>query len=282
MRPIDQRPAWALIIGVFLLFMLGGLLQGHHDRSRTTSRTRWPTSWLSLARSTGTIAEHPITTLMANAKDTFTKRLTKQSKTLPEAVAEYKRRYGRDPPRGFDHWWDFAKEHDFKLVDEFDAIVEDLAPFWSLSSEELRRRAYQVDRLVRLNLHLDLCPDEYWQMGQLPSIDLVRIQDGEAFDVPIEKAYVDKERGHRSLGFRALLKKYQDKVHESFGRHSGSDADSVSSYPTWISRSTRKQKVGCLSLGSIYNFPISHYKTPLVCTHRYTFHSFITWPLQGV
>ena len=41
---------------------------------------------------------------MANAKVAFTKRLVKQSKTLPEAVAEYERRYGRDLPRGFDDW----------------------------------------------------------------------------------------------------------------------------------------------------------------------------------
>ena len=81
---------------------------------------------------------------MADAKVAFAKRLAKQSKTLPEAVAEYKRRYGRDPPRGFDDWWEFAKEQDFKLVDEFDAVVEDLAPFWALSGEELRQRTYLV------------------------------------------------------------------------------------------------------------------------------------------
>ena len=81
---------------------------------------------------------------MEDAKDAFAKRLARQSKTLPEAVAEYKRRYGRDPPRGFDDWWAFTQENDFKLVDEFDAIVEDLAPFWELSGEELRRRTFQV------------------------------------------------------------------------------------------------------------------------------------------
>lgn len=234
MRSIDHRPAWALIIGVFLVFMLAGLFQAHRDRLRTTPGSGWPTNWVPFSGNTGIITKHPITTLMENAKDTFTKRLASQSKTLPEAVAEYKRRYGRDPPRGFDHWWDFAKEHDFKLVDEFDAIVEDLAPFWGLSSEELRRRAYQVGGLVEPP-PLDR-PDDYWQMGHLPSIDLVRVQDGEVFNVQIEKGYIDKERGHRSLGFRALLEKFQNKVHESFGRHSKSNADSISSYRTWISQ----------------------------------------------
>ena len=67
-----------------------------------------------------------------------------------EAIAEYKRRYGRDPPRGFDDWWEFAKEQDFKLVDEFDAVVEDLAPFWALSGEELRQRTYLVGSTTSL------------------------------------------------------------------------------------------------------------------------------------
>ncbi|KAF9225042.1 glycosyltransferase family 90 protein [Gyrodon lividus] len=129
---------------------------------------------------------------MAEAEDRFRKLLEKQSKTLPEAVAEYKRRYERDPPRGFDEWWQFAKDNNLKLIDEFDAIVEDLEPFWTLSGEELRRRAYQ--------------------MGQLPSIDLVRIQDGEVIDVQIDKMYKDTERGHRSLGFRRLLTKFHQKL----------------------------------------------------------------------
>lgn len=167
MRSVDQRRGWTFITGVFLLFMLAGLFGASRDRktaNQTTSRTRtsWLSSnWLSFTRNTGIITEHPITALMADAKVAFTKHLAKQSKTLPEAVAEYKRRYGRDPPRGFDHWWEFAKEHDFKLVDEFDAVVEDLAPFWALSSEELRRRAYQVGSIcsTRVGSALTLLTD---------------------------------------------------------------------------------------------------------------------------
>ena len=143
MRSTDQRRGWTLITGVFLLFMLAGLFSARNDR-KNAGRTTSVYSWLSFTRSTATITEHPITKLMDDAKVTFTNLLAKQSKTLPEAVAEYKRRYARDPPRGFDHWWAYAKEHNFKLVDEFDAIAEDLAPFWALSGEELRRRTFQV------------------------------------------------------------------------------------------------------------------------------------------
>lgn len=42
----------------------------------------------------------------------------RQSKTLPQAVIEYKRRYGRLPPRGFEKWWKFARQNNIKIVDD--------------------------------------------------------------------------------------------------------------------------------------------------------------------
>lgn len=118
-------------------------------------------------------------------------------------------------------------------------------------------------------------------MGHLPSIDLVRVEDGKVFDVPIKKTYEDKERGRRSRGFRDLLKQFRHKVHVNLARHSVSDVNSVRSCPTWTCRSTRKQKVGCSSLGSIYNFPISRYKTLLVCTRRFAPDPLIARPMQA-
>lgn len=90
---------------------------------------------------------------MADAQTKFKKLLAGQSKTLAGAVKEYKRRYGRNPPKGFDEWFKFAKENRAKILDEYDQLVRDLEPFWSMSGEELRRRATQVrgagTRLVR-------------------------------------------------------------------------------------------------------------------------------------
>jgi len=91
-----------------------------------------------------TIKEHPIPKLMAQAEENYRNLLARQSKTLPDAVAEYKRRYNRDPPRGFDQWWQFVQDNDVIMKDEYDAIVEDLAPFWSLEPVDLRRRASVV------------------------------------------------------------------------------------------------------------------------------------------
>jgi hypothetical protein len=91
---------------------------------------------------------HPIPKLMAEAQGKFVKMITGQSKTLADAVKEYKRRYRRNPPKGFDEWFEFAKENGVKIIDEYDQLARDLEPFWGMSGEELRRRAIQVRERV--------------------------------------------------------------------------------------------------------------------------------------
>jgi hypothetical protein len=49
-------------------------------------------------------AVHPITYLMNQAEKEWKQKLSRQSRTLEECVKEYKRRYGIDPPKGFDEW----------------------------------------------------------------------------------------------------------------------------------------------------------------------------------
>jgi hypothetical protein len=52
--------------------------------------------------------------------------LNRQSRTLQSAVREYKRRYGIEPPRGFDLWFKYAQDNNVKLVDEFDLMMRDV------------------------------------------------------------------------------------------------------------------------------------------------------------
>lgn len=47
---------------------------------------------------------HPIPALMKRAKQQWADLKARQSTTFAEAVAEYKRRHGRNPPKGFDKW----------------------------------------------------------------------------------------------------------------------------------------------------------------------------------
>lgn len=92
-------------------------------------------------------APHPIPALLALGEERWASLLASQSRTLAEAVAQYERRYGRPPPRGFDEWWAFAQAHDVVLPDEYDGIHRDLAPFWALPKEELGRRLQAVEAM---------------------------------------------------------------------------------------------------------------------------------------
>ncbi len=47
---------------------------------------------------------HPIFELMEQAEKNWKGKLRRASSSLDEAVQEYRRRYHRNPPRGFDHW----------------------------------------------------------------------------------------------------------------------------------------------------------------------------------
>ncbi|KAF8865743.1 glycosyltransferase family 90 protein [Acephala macrosclerotiorum] len=87
---------------------------------------------------------HPIWQLVKNAEQDFEKELEGQSKTLEQAVAEYKRRYGIPPPPNFDKWWDFAKERGVQMIDEYDSIYHSLTPFWGLKPSTIRARAREA------------------------------------------------------------------------------------------------------------------------------------------
>ncbi|KAJ7925541.1 hypothetical protein B0H13DRAFT_2569336, partial [Mycena leptocephala] len=76
----------------------------------------------------------PVPGIVDAAETRFRAKLAQQSPTLAAAVAEYKRRYPHAPPRGFSAWYALAVQHAFMIIDEFDAVVEDLAPFWVHSS----------------------------------------------------------------------------------------------------------------------------------------------------
>jgi hypothetical protein len=89
-------------------------------------------------------AAHPIFELTRRAEERWASKLSRQSKTLPEAVREYQRRYGRPPPAGFDRWWAYVAEHDVQLPDEYDSINEDLEPYWG--HEPAFLRALQAER----------------------------------------------------------------------------------------------------------------------------------------
>lgn len=146
------------VVAVFAVFMQAGLWSARktaHEVFPDNSLIPQAPSLMSLVKGNArhTVTEHPIPKLMAEAETKFRKLLARQSQTLPQAVAEYKRRYGRDPPQGFDDWWKFIRDNGVLMVDEYNAIAEDLEPFWDLSPSEFRMRASLVRSMLLYVCH---------------------------------------------------------------------------------------------------------------------------------
>ncbi|TRM69723.1 glycosyltransferase family 90 protein [Schizophyllum amplum] len=80
---------------------------------------------------------HPIYELMARADAQWRKKQAKASRTLEQAVIEYRRRYKRNPPKGFDIWWDFVQKHNVQLPDEYDQIYSDFEHMWGVYPPDL-------------------------------------------------------------------------------------------------------------------------------------------------
>ncbi|KAI0406733.1 hypothetical protein F4802DRAFT_557333 [Xylaria palmicola] len=87
---------------------------------------------------------HPIPFLVAKAEEELAATKARQSKTLAQAVTEYRRRYGIPPPPNFDKWFEFALAKDVQLIDEFDMIHESITPFWGLKPATIRDRAAEA------------------------------------------------------------------------------------------------------------------------------------------
>lgn len=52
----------------------------------------------------GGVEPHPILALIKRAEGKWGRKVARQSRTLKEGVEEYRRRYKRNPPVGFDKW----------------------------------------------------------------------------------------------------------------------------------------------------------------------------------
>ncbi|KAL8701853.1 MAG: hypothetical protein Q9201_004681 [Fulgogasparrea decipioides] len=87
---------------------------------------------------------HPIHQLITKAERAFEDLKSRQSRTLSDAVEEYRRRYKLPPPPNFDKWYEFAKDKNIRLIDEFDIIHHALLPFWALEPSVIRGRAREA------------------------------------------------------------------------------------------------------------------------------------------
>lgn len=95
--------------------------------------------------------EHPILKLMVEAKAHHEDLMEKRSDNITSAAARYRERRGRHPPPGFDKWVAGALENNAIIVEDFfDRIYTDLAPFWSLDTETIAKRASSWFHVVKV------------------------------------------------------------------------------------------------------------------------------------
>ncbi|KAJ3787388.1 hypothetical protein GGU10DRAFT_426870 [Lentinula aff. detonsa] len=135
--------------------------------------------------------------MMKEAEERFQAKIERQSKTLPQAIEEYKRRYGMSPPKGFDAWWEFAQKNEVVLVDEYDTLMRDLAPFYALRG--LDRHGWALGGGPEMRRRIA-------EVASVASIDMVQIRKGNLSTVSISKdGFVDDEVSARAKGLKAML-----------------------------------------------------------------------------
>ena len=156
--------------------------------------------------------EHPLDALIQTAKGSHQAWIYQAatSHNLGTAVSEYKLRYGRDPPPGFDIWYRYATDRASLVIDDFDSISNDLAPFWAISPQELRLRTKQIvdtrwNEIVAIRIRNgsayipDMIPTHRWMIEgiermmspfirHLPDMDIAfNINDEPRVAVPFDK-----------------------------------------------------------------------------------------------
>jgi hypothetical protein len=153
--------ACLMILGFALYFHMESVSE---EKTSSTSGSRSPTfskvpavfylgllilflvrASLWLSRSTY-VSYHPIELLMyeAQASHAEYRAHAAHSRNIVEAVRTYKLRYGRHPPPGFQHWYEYATARNSVVIDIYDRINEDMLPFYALSPAEIRQRTWAM------------------------------------------------------------------------------------------------------------------------------------------
>ncbi|BGP40399.1 hypothetical protein JCM10449v2_004361 [Rhodotorula kratochvilovae] len=151
----------AMFAVLFLIVVLARMsfLPQHHAATVARYMPQSVSSFMQVIE--GPSSPHPILPLLTTAREKWGKKLASQSTTFDRATRTYKSRYGLAPPVGFDKWFAFATQgRNHSLVDEYDQLMQDLAPFRALSPQELRRRTAEL--------------------AQVPGISIVSIRSGQA------------------------------------------------------------------------------------------------------
>lgn len=123
-------------------------------------------------KSTG---DHPIDKLIYDAQHSFAELVSKETNTLDEAAAAYRRRRGRHPPPGFDVWFEFAQNNSAIIVEDFfDQIYADLEPHWGLEPKVLRKESQDWEMTINVrDGNASTTSDWFWTVIWLDHIKTI-------------------------------------------------------------------------------------------------------------
>ena len=101
--------------------------------------------------------QHPITQLMEKADADFRLYEGGSSQTFRQTIEKYRSKYGRHPPPGFKEWYKFARKRNVVNIDDFEHIMDDLRPFWTMKPADIRSHAahmWEVDDHGVAGIHI--------------------------------------------------------------------------------------------------------------------------------
>lgn len=123
-----------------------------------------------------TKGSHPIDHLIDSANKRFDEILSRESHSLDEAAAAYRKRRGRHPPPGFDAWYKYAQERKAVMVEDFwDQIYQDLEPFWALPPNQIRKGAWDYEMTIKVRNGIATAEsDWFWTLIWLSLIQTIQ------------------------------------------------------------------------------------------------------------
>lgn len=164
--------------------------------------------------------QHPIIELLRRAEEVFDDVLAKETRTLKDAAREYRERRGRQPPPGFDKWWEYARDNNAIIVEDFwDQIYHDLNPLWALDPKDMLYDVRRQNRQMKIrNKVVTTDSDHFWMpiwqeliqtvAEGLPDMDMsMNSMDEPRMWVPWEKmtGYMEVEGQKRRVALPAEL-----------------------------------------------------------------------------
>jgi hypothetical protein len=158
--------------------------------------------------------DHPIDTLIQAANQLHEDLLSKESRDINAAAAEYRKKRGRHPPPGFDTWFKFAQDNQAVMVEEFwDQIYHDLGPFWGVPPAMMRKESSDFEMTISIrDRNASAVSGWFWTQiwlnltqtieHLLPDMDIaLNAMDEPRILLPWEKInqYMDVERATRKM-----------------------------------------------------------------------------------